>query len=75
MVFAGEEAGRADLFGGSLGQETLDEIVGGEIPVAREAVEPVQFEVLLEMVYTSRTRRPVAGVVTVLEDRPTVSTW
>ena len=39
-----------DLLGGSLRQEALDEIVGGEIPVAGEAVEPVQFEVLLEMI-------------------------
>src|ERR1700758_4338086 len=49
-VLASQEAGRADLLGGSLRQEALDEIVGAEIPVAREAVEPVQFEVFFEMI-------------------------
>ena len=39
-----------DLLGGSLRQEALDEIVSAEIAVAREAVEPVQFEMLLEMI-------------------------
>ena len=38
------------MFGRGLRQEALDEIVGAEIAVAREAIEPVQFEMLLETI-------------------------
>jgi hypothetical protein len=45
-----EETRRPDLFGGSLCQEAPDEVIGAQVSMARQAIEPVQFEVLIEMV-------------------------
>lgn len=38
-----------DLGGGRFGEEALHELVGVEVPMAREAVEAVQFHVFLEV--------------------------
>ena len=51
-VIARQQPIRADLLGRGRFQEALDELVGFQVAVAREAVKPVQCQVLL------KTREP-----------------
>jgi hypothetical protein len=54
QIVAGQEAGWADLFRRGIRQKAADEVVVVEVAMAGTAVEPMQFEMLVEAIEANK---------------------
>jgi hypothetical protein len=49
-IVPSEKAGRANVLGRGLSEESANEVVGIKVPMAGEAIQAMQFKVLVEAV-------------------------